>query len=231
MKARQIFAIFFTLALAVIAKYIIVDTRKVVTQKSYSQHSLERTHPRQNFTKTAVSSTVDEKSQIQMLIKSEARGLYELSNDSEASELRIHTTAQSFEQSQILELESIAVDESKTTEERLSSVYFLKHAGKKAQTALLHVFSNPTELFNMPAIAHSRHEMNQQFEVALRTMALEAIETNIHESLGSLHLPELKNNKLPKYLNGLYKMVSMGEKIHDPLLKKQMNLNLAQENL
>lgn len=229
-KSKLILAIFVMMSLYQIVKFNQFSPEKTnnsLTPITHLQLSKEKNDSLQNISN---QTTRQEQSQIPLLIKTEVQNLYDVNKDPQESEQRVIKIAQSLNQNQIMELELIAIDENKNTEERLASVYFLKHAGIKAQSALLHVFTSPTKIFKKISPAHSRNEMNQEFEVALRTMALESIETNVHESAGALHVPELQNNELPKYLISLYKMVSFGEQIHDPLLKKQISLSLAQEN-
>lgn len=168
---------------------------------------------------------------LSLRIAQEAFNLYEFEEDPAAIDKRIQDFTAAMTPAQVRELEVIALNEHGDADQRLVAVYYLTQAGAKAQSSLWRIFINPTTLFKNIASAHSIGEEKQNLEISLRTMALQAMEENIYQSQGRLQIPDLTNINLPMYLQGLYKMVAVGKKADQPLLKKFINETFENEKL
>ncbi len=161
-------------------------------------------------------------------ITREAKHLYDLNDKPNDTETRLKIEAQALSESQISELGEIAMNEHGDSDERTIAVYMLTLTGSRAQQTLLQIFMSPAKVFAEPAAAHSIKENQRQREYALRTMALEAVEFNLHRTDFSQPLPVSVGDF---YLNGLLKIVKLGQLQHHPILKDFINQQLSQDQI
>jgi len=168
------------------------------------------------------------KSEVRKLVEHEALHLYDVDPDPKATENRLRSFAVTMSNDELAELTTLATNEYGSHDQRTLAVYLLTLVGPAAQQALLKVFLNPTNTLDQPAPVHSFQEKQQEHEYSIRTMALQAIEQNMHQTKNTFVTPEnLKNS----YLNGLLKIVRLGEKMRRPMLKEFIDKNLQLESL
>ncbi len=234
---------FISLALMIVLiehKLSVHTVKQLKTTKSVSTvKQIDNTKP-QESPQSILSKTTEKKlsntaalalddDPIQFLLKKEAAHLYDFDQNSNFFQDRIRSQVNQFSVDQLDQLRVIAIDESFNQDERLVAVYYLKSAGSQAHRQLQDIFFSDSPLLHVKAKAHSTILMHQEFEVNLRSMAIESVEENIFNSGGQLKLDQLKDYKLANnYLNGLYRLVALGEKSRRPLLKEFIDHQLVE---
>lgn len=169
-----------------------------------------------------------EKSKVAAVIESEAKRLYNTDSNPENTNARLRLFAKTLDNSELNELTLTAINENVEFDQRNLAVYLLTLAGPAAQESLLNFFFNPSNILNQTVQSHSIQEIQQNNEISIRTMALEAIERNLHQTKKTFLTSEkLKNS----YLSGLLKIVRLGEKMQKPMLKEFIDQKLDLEKL
>lgn len=154
-----------------------------------------------------------------------------LTDDPDSIQRRLVRRASSLTPNEIKELQSLALKSDLNHDERYISAYLLNLAGAKAHAHLQNIFFHPIPAdLIQKAGPHTIYETNLQFEYAIRTLALEGLEKNIHQKSQahlSLSDPQQRRPASP-YLKGLLQIAQMGEKYRRPLLKKFIEKNIDQ---
>lgn len=178
--------------------------------------------------KSLAHNLIPEKSYVIKMVETEALQLYNMDNDPNGTEYRLRSLAQSFNGVELNELTLLVLNLNADPDERTLALYLMSLVGPTAQPFLIKIFFSPSPILEIATAVHSFQEKQQEREYSLKTMALAAIEKNIHQTKKSFTSTEkLKNS----YLNGLLKIVRLGEKMKTPMLKQFIDQNLKMETL
>lgn len=242
-KSRYLFALL-GLVVAIDARWsqdATVPTQESQTQERMLRESPPPTNSGQTYNKVRDSRETIEPSdglaepttltQLQIEIKEQADRLHNFGPPDDV-ENEILRRAQLLTEAEMDSLESKVIQNSLPQDHRLISVYYLKQAGPKAHEHLQRILFKEFAGSSTTAKPLSIEDLERQFELNIRVLALLGIENNVYETRGRLKV-RMSTGVEPQdtYLKGLLKIALLGEKVSRPLLRYFIQKSTTGESL